>query len=193
MRKSKVVRALPLVLVAALMFGLVGIVGCASEGSTNVWGQRTNIPYEENTVGAELGIWPSKEVDIYVQWVTPRLIEGELSGLTSEMSRQRLASLLSDYIVLRVIAANHKVGWSPFFEYDRWSMLVEGQEYKPLVPSGETPTAEGGYFMGEVPAGTTHSGWVLFRRVEAGPRSVNVIYDFGYQRTNFSFSPLMRR
>lgn len=193
MRGFKTRRAVALFVGAGLIIGLVGVFGCASEGSTNIWGQRSNIPYEENTVGAELGIWPSKEVDIYVQWVTPRLIEGELSGLTDEASRQRLSGLLDDYIVLRVIATNHKVGWSPFFEYDRWSMLVEGQEYKPLVPSGETPTTEGGYFMGEVPAGATLSGWVLFRRVEAGPRSVNVLYDFGYQRTIFSFSPLMRR
>lgn len=176
----------------ALLLAVV-LGGCASEGNTNVWGQRWDIPYQDNTVGAELGIWPRKELDIYVQWVTPRLLGDELMGLTDEASRQRLTALLEDYVVLRVVTQKHRSGWSPFFEYERWSLLVKGQEHRALVPSGENPTAEGGYFMGHVPEGAALSGWVLFRRVEPGPRSVHVIYDFGYQRTTFSFPPLLRR
>lgn len=187
MRFRLCVRALAVVLAV----GLGG--GCASEGTTNVWGQRWNIPYEDNTVGAELGIWPRKEMDIYVQWVTPRILNDQLIKGAGEETRQRLAALLEDYIVVRVVVANHQKGWSPFFEYDRWSLLLTDQEHRAVVPSGENPNDEGGYFMGEVPAGSSRSGWVFFPRLEPGPGSAVVIYDFGYQRTSFSFPPHLRR
>jgi hypothetical protein len=187
MRLSLYSLALALLITAALGGG------CTSEGTTNVWGQRWNIPYEDNTVGAELGIWPRREMDIFVQWVTPRLLNDKLLNVTDEADYQRLATLLKDYIIVRVVAKNLYKGWSPFFEYDRWSLILREQEHRAVVPSGESPTAEGGYFMGEVPAGATLSGWVFFLRKEPGPQSVIVIYDFGYQRTTFSFPPLLRR
>ncbi len=179
--------------ITVLCLGSLLSAGCASEGTTNVWGQRWNIPYEGNTVGAELGVWPKKELDIYVQWVTPRLLEERLLQVAEEANRRRLDALLGKYTVVRVVAKNHKTGWSPFFEYDRWSLLVGGKEHRAVVPSGANPNSEGGYFVGHVPAGGSLAGWVFFPPVAPGPEAVNIIYDFGYQRTTFSFPPLLRR
>ncbi len=53
--------ALPILLLAGLGWG------CASEGKSNVWGQQWNIPLENNTVGAKLGVWPTKGLDLYGQ------------------------------------------------------------------------------------------------------------------------------
>ena len=131
-----------------LVTGLGG--GCASGGTINVWGQRWNIPYTDNTVGAELGIWPRKGLDLYIQWVTPRLVSERLLPVADESHRQRLSSLLSEYIVVRVVAVNHPLTPSPFFEYDRWSLLVGGQERQAVVPAGDEPTAERGYFVGSM-------------------------------------------
>lgn len=186
-------RLVSMSLVMAFAMVAASAAVCSGQGSTNIWGQRWNIPYEDNTVGAELGIWPRKELDIFVQWVTPRLLDEHRIEMPDADALQRLSALLEDYIVVKVVAKRYSYKWSPFFEYPRWSILVGGQERKALVPSGAKPTAEGGFFMGQVPSGGTLTGWVFFRRVETGPQTVHILYDFGYQKTTFSFPPISRR
>ncbi|MFQ6672531.1 MAG: hypothetical protein ACE5KY_04460 [Candidatus Tectimicrobiota bacterium] len=176
-----------LVLVAALGGG------CASEGKTNVWGQRWNIPYGHNTVGAELGVWPQKGLDLYLQWVTPRLLAEGRMPMADEAHRQRVASLLDDYIVVRVVAVNHRRDPSHPFDYNAWRLLVRGREQRPVVLAGEKPTTEGGYFVGRVQPFSSRSGWLFFSREDPGPQAANIIYDFGHERIAFSFPPHQRR
>ena len=179
--------ALPILLLAGLGWG------CASEGKSNVWGQQWNIPLENNTVGAKLGVWPTKGLDIYVQWVTPQMLAEGLVPVADETTRQQVASLLDNYIVFRVVAVNQRADLSHPFDYDAWKLLMGGQEHRPVVLTGEEPTAAGGYFVGSIPSHSTLSGWLFFSSEEPGLQTAQIIYDFGYQQVSFSFSSLHRR
>ncbi len=178
-----------------LLFTLVAALGWrgASEGKTNVWGQRWDIPYEHNTVGAHLGVWPTKGLDLYVQWVTPQILAEGHVPVDDKATLKRIALLLDNYIVVRVVAVNQRADLSHPFDYDAWKLLLGGQEHRPVVLTGEEPTAAGGYFVGSIPSHSTLSGWLFFSSEESGLQTAQIIYDFGYQRVSFSFPPLLRR
>ncbi len=178
---------LPILFLAALGWG------CATEGRTNVWGQRWEIPLENNTVGAKLGVWPQKSLDIYVQWVTPQMLADGLVPFANDSHRRQVASLVEDYIVFRVVALNHRANPSHPFDYGAWSLFLEGKEHRAIVPTGGSPTPTDGYFVGSIPSHSTLSGWLFFSSEEPGLQTAQIIYDFGYQQVSFSFSPLHRR
>ena len=178
---------LPILLLAA--FGW----GCASEGKTNVWGQRWDIPHDNNTVVAKLGVWPREWLDIYVQWVTPQMLADGLVPFANDSHRRQAASLVEDYIVFRVVAVNHRANPSHPFDYGAWRLFLDGKEHRAIVPTGGMPTAADGYFVGSIPSHSILSGWLLFSREKPGAQTADIIYDFGYQRVSFSFPPLNRR
>ena len=178
-----------------LLFTLVAALGWrgASEGKTNVWGQRWDIPYGNNTIGAHLGVWPTKGLDLYVQWVTPQMLAEGLVPFANESHQRQVASLIEDYIVFRVVAVNHRANPSHPFDYGAWSLFLEGKEHRAIVPTGEMPTTANGYFVGSIPSHSILSGWVLFTREKPGAQTGDIIYDFGYQRVSFSFPPVNRQ
>lgn len=142
---------LPILLIAALGWG------CASEGKTNVWGQRWDIPHDHNTVGAKLGVWPREWLDIYVQWVTPQMLADGLVPFANDSHRRQVAPLLEDYIVFRVVAVNHRANLSHPFDYGAWRLLLDGKEHRAIVPTGGMPTAADGYFVGSIPSHSIRS------------------------------------
>ena len=172
-----------LLLVAALGWG------SPSEAATNVWGQRWDIPYENNTIGAHLGAWPTKGLDLYAQWVTPQILAEGHVAVDDKATLNRIASLLEKYIVVRVWAINNRSDISHPFDYNSWALLIGGRIDKPVVLTGGRPTIEGGYFVGSTPPHSTLSGWVFFPRGQPTTGPAIITYDFGYQRVTFTFSP----
>jgi hypothetical protein len=178
--------ALVLVL-SALLFG------CTPSLPQARWLPGWTSQFEENIAGISLGLWPKRKLELYAQWISPRLLEQGLLSLRSEEDLERLETLLQSYTVIRVVARNLTREPSDYFDYDLWSLLAAGKELKPVVPTGQEPTRKEGFFLGTLEPFSTLSGWLIFPKAQPGQKTAYLIYNLGEKRITLNFPPILRR